>query len=60
MASLRLRDCRWCSAQVSRRDWPGIAGLLQFLHLPRNSDGNPDSPQVVVFLATIIYVTVGS
>ena len=27
---------------------------------PRNSDGNPDSPQVVVFLATIIDVTVGS
>ena len=27
---------------------------------PRNSDGNPDSPQVVVFLATIVYVTVGS
>ena len=26
----------------------------------RNSDGNPDSPQVVVFLATIIDVTVGS
>ena len=27
---------------------------------PRNSDGNPDSPQVVVFLATIVDVTVGS
>ena len=27
---------------------------------PRNSDGNPDSPQVVVFLATIIDVAVGS
>ena len=27
---------------------------------PRNSDGNPDSPQVVVFLATIIDVSVGS
>ena len=26
----------------------------------RNSDGNPDSPQVVVFLATIVDVTVGS
>ena len=34
LASLRLRDCRCCSAQVSHRDWPGIAGLLQFLHLP--------------------------
>ena len=29
-------------------------------HYPRNSDGNPDSPQVVVFLATIVDVTVGS
>ena len=29
-------------------------------NLPRNSDGNPDSPQVVVFLATIVDVTVGS
>ena len=27
---------------------------------PRNSDGNPDFPQVVVFLATIIDVIVGS
>ena len=26
----------------------------------RNSDGNPDSPQVVVFLATIVDVTVGT
>ena len=26
----------------------------------RNSDGNPDSPQVVVFLATIIDITVGA
>ena len=26
----------------------------------RNSDGNPNSPQVVVFLATIVDVTVGS
>ena len=34
LASLRLRDCRWCSAQVSHRDWPGIAGLLQFRHGP--------------------------
>ena len=28
--------------------------------LPRNSDANPDSPQVVVFLATIIDVIVDS
>ena len=27
---------------------------------PRNSDGNPDSPQVVVFLVTIVDVTVAS
>ena len=27
---------------------------------PRNSDGNPDSPQVVVFFGTIVDVTVGS
>ena len=27
---------------------------------PRNSDGNPDSPQAVVFLTSIIDVTVGS
>ncbi len=27
---------------------------------PRNSDGNPDSPQAVVFSATIVDVTVGS
>ena len=30
------------------------------IHEPRNLAGNPDSPQVVVFLATIIDVTVGS
>ena len=37
-----------------------------FLHIrlndmgwPRNSDGNPDSPQAVVFLTSIIDVTVG-
>ena len=33
---------------------------VQSLTKPRNSDGNPDSPQVVVFLATIVDVTVGS
>ena len=33
-AQLCLRDCRWASAQVSHRDWPGIVGLLQFWHLP--------------------------
>ena len=34
LASLRLRDCRWASAQILHRDSPGIAGLLQFWHLP--------------------------
>ena len=28
--------------------------------IPRNSDGNPDSPQTVVFSASIIDVTVAS
>ena len=35
-------------------------GSAECLQAPRNSDGNPDSPQVVVFLATIVDVTVGS
>ncbi len=26
---------------------------------PRNSDGNPDSPQAIVFLTSIVDVTVG-
>ena len=34
LASLRLRDCRLASAQILHRDRPGIAGLLQFWHLP--------------------------
>ena len=34
LASLRLRDCRLASAQILHRDWLGIAGLLQFWHLP--------------------------
>ena len=34
LASLRLRDCRWASAQILHRDSPGIAGLLHFWHLP--------------------------
>ena len=32
LASLRLRDCRWCSAQVGQRVWLSIAGSLQFRH----------------------------
>ena len=35
-------------------------GRLRSYCEARNSDGNPDSPQVVVFLATIVDVTVGS
>ena len=34
LASLRLRDCRWASAQVGHRVWPRMAGLLQFRYLP--------------------------
>ena len=34
LASLRLRDCRWCSAHVGQRVWLRIAGLLQFRHWP--------------------------
>ena len=33
------------------------AGL--FSRVSRNSDGNPDSPQVVVFLTSVVDVTVG-
>ena len=35
LESLRLGDCRWCSAHVGQRVWPGIAGSLQFRHWPR-------------------------
>ena len=34
LASLNLRDCRWCSAQLGQRVWPGMAGAGQLLHLP--------------------------
>ena len=34
LASLRLRDCRWCSTQLGQRVWPGMAGAGQLLHLP--------------------------
>ena len=33
---------------------------INFVDTARNSDGNPDSPQAVVFSATIVDVTVGS
>ena len=39
---------------------PHCPGEAQRGQIPRNSDGNPNSPQVVVFLATIVDVTVGS
>ena len=35
LASLRLRDFRCASAQVSQRVWPGIAGLRQRVQSPR-------------------------
>ena len=38
----------------------GLVAPMALKAEPRNSDGNPDSPQVVVFLATIVDVTVGS
>ena len=45
---------RWRAAQ--------LVGLptLRAKIVPRNSDGNPDYPQAVVFLTSIIDVTVGS
>ena len=62
---LLLPQVRWLdSAQIARRAlarkiqerWPepkeNSGG-------PRNSDGNPDSPQAVVFLTSIVDVTVG-
>ena len=39
---------------------PDAGFRMPHLMASRNSDGNPDSPQVVVFLATIVDVTVGS
>ena len=44
---------------MARSEVPRIFSGLG-LSAPRNSDGNPDSPQVVVFLATIVDVTVAS
>ena len=34
LASLRLRDCRWCSAHVGHLVCPLMAGAGQFRHLP--------------------------
>ena len=39
------------------RDFEAYEALVRLR--PRNSDGNPDSPQAVVFLTSIIDVTVG-
>ena len=43
-----------------RSHLPGFDPLSLGLSSPRNSDGNPDSPQAAVFLTSIIDVTVGS
>ena len=47
---------------ITRPSWYlfGESGGRRIDQGSRNSDGNPDSPQVVVFLATIVDVTVGS
>ena len=39
--------------------WDETIGWAKAQLTPRNSDGNPDSPQVVVFLASVVDVTVG-
>ena len=40
--------------------FPTAAHLASWARVcPRNSDGNPDSPQAVVFLTSIVDVTVG-
>ena len=36
LASLRLRDCRWFSAQVGHRVWPSMAEFVQFLQSPNS------------------------
>ena len=41
LAPLRLRDCRWFSAQVVQRVWPGMASLLQILALAELSGPLP-------------------
>ena len=53
---LDLGGRRMCGGLAAAGEGRGVgAGAA-----PRNSDGNPDSPQVVVFLATFVDVTVGS
>ena len=44
--------------QILARKSEAFANIVDAL--ARNSDGNPDSPQAVVFLTSIIDVTVGS
>ena len=41
------------------KDWALRSRFVRF-YRARNSDGNPDSLQAAVFLATIVDVTVGS
>ena len=36
LASLRLRDCRWFSAQVGHRVWPSMAEFVQLLQSPKS------------------------
>ena len=36
LASLRLRDCRWFSAQVGHRVWPSMAEFVQLLQSPNS------------------------
>ena len=47
---------------LANTKWGVIESTQHFLwkDAPRNSDGNPDYPQAVVFLTSIIDVTVGS
>ena len=50
----------FCDQDLPRRLIHPVPLLRTEQYFPRNSAGNPDSPKVVIFLATIIYVTVGS
>ena len=52
MAAYPRHGCRHAASRAAKA-WRVLAMLS------RNSDGNPDSPQVVVFLATIVDVIVG-
>ena len=48
------------AADADKRPGPRLTiGCPRVDPMPRNSDGNPDSPQAVVFLTSIVDVTVG-